>query len=388
MTAHHIPQEASTTEHTVAVAPVLRADMDFASLSDRDDAHELVEAIADDLWLYEHGIGAITLPDKGTTPPACTPAELVALLHSVQASRKTLAATAGWLTSEKRSSPATQRDYIRHISWWIWWIKARGYRLSDVPYVEADLYAAAMRGASYANNTRRARLSAISSWYTYLLRRGEAERNPLDGMDRPKRQLLAPTRHITGQQFDRMVAHAVLHESPRSAAIVAVLRSTACRISSLLDVRVDQLTYQGRFRILQLPVKGGGIHEVRISSYTGELIDRYLTQQREPGPGPLFRTSTGNKLHRSYVRELIQRIAAAAGIPDPDKLSLHGLRHSVATDRLERGDDLSVVQELLGHASPETTTMYAQVDKLSRSPADYIDQEMALAVERARRSSA
>ncbi|MEU0483131.1 hypothetical protein ABZ260_28575 [Streptosporangium sp. NPDC006013] len=45
-----------------------------------------------------------------------------------------------------------------------------------------------------------------------------------------------------------------------------MLRGTACRISSLLNVELSQLTYQGRFRVLQLPVKGGGIHPVKVSS--------------------------------------------------------------------------------------------------------------------------
>ncbi|MFF0250498.1 tyrosine-type recombinase/integrase [Streptosporangium sandarakinum] len=69
-------------------------------------------------------------------------------------------------------------------------------------------------------------------------------------------------------------------------------------------------------------------------------------------------------------------------MPDARQLSTHGIRHSVATALLDAGEDLSVVQALLGHAGPDTTQAYAHPDTLNRSPADRIDQRMATAAER------
>ncbi|MGW0065483.1 tyrosine-type recombinase/integrase [Streptosporangium sandarakinum] len=156
------------------------------------------------------------------------------------------------------------------------------------------------------------------------------------------------------------------------------------RVGFLLRELVDQvgeglLVLSGE--ALQLPVKGGGIHPVKVSSYMGALIDGYLAE-RGIAPGPLFVSRTGRPLQRTYIRELIQRLVAAVGVRDARQLSIHGIRHSVATALLDAGEDLSVVQALLGHASPDTTQVYAHPDTLNRSPADRIDQRMATAAER------
>lgn len=112
----------------------------------------------------------VVLPAKGSSPPARDAAGLAELLRAAQAGPQVLAATAGWLVSERRSSPRTQDAYIKEVSWWLWWVQARGLELDRVPYIEADLFAAAMRHAGYEPGTRRRRLSALSSWYGYLIR--------------------------------------------------------------------------------------------------------------------------------------------------------------------------------------------------------------------------
>ncbi|MFC6903313.1 tyrosine-type recombinase/integrase [Nonomuraea dietziae] len=206
-------------------------------------------------------------------------------------------------------------------------------------------------------------------------------RNPFDGMDLPKRAS-KPSRHLTEAQLDDMVIHAVAHESARTAAIVAVLKATACRIGELTGVQLDALGYAGDHRILTLTAKGGRPHRVVIDDdVTGPLLDAYLAE-RGPAPGPLFATRTGSRLHRSYVQELLQRLASAAGIPDPHTLTPHAIRHSVATALLRAGEPLDVVQALLGHADPRTTQAYLHVDQLDRSPAHRAGRRLAAVVAR------
>ncbi|MEU7898175.1 tyrosine-type recombinase/integrase [Nonomuraea sp. NPDC049152] len=77
--------------------------------------------------------------------------------------------------------------------------------------------------------------------------------------------------------------------------------------------------------------------------------------ERGAAPGPLFVTRTGAQLQRSYVLDLLKRLAGAAAIPDPHTLTPHAIRHSVATALLQAGEPLDVVQALLGHADPRTT---------------------------------
>ncbi|GAA2417568.1 tyrosine recombinase [Nonomuraea africana] len=321
------------------------------------------------------------LPAKGTPPPARDASGLATLLRTAGATDTVLAATGGWLLSERRSSPATQDGYIRDVSWWLWWIQARGMDLTDVSFIEADTYAAAMRHAGLAPGTRRRRLSACSSWYAYLQRADAAVRNPFHRMDLPKRAS-KPSRYLTEAQLDDLVMHAVAHQSARTAAIVAVLKATACRISELTGVQLAALGHAGDHWILTLTAKGGRPHRVVIDDdVTGPLLDAYLAE-RGSAPGPLFATRTGARLQRSYVQELLQRLASSAGIPDPHTLTPHAIRHSVATALLRAGEPLDVVQALLGHADPRTTQAYLHVDQLERSPAHRAGRRLAAVVAR------
>ncbi|MFI6883846.1 tyrosine-type recombinase/integrase [Streptosporangium canum] len=322
----------------------------------------------------------VQLPPKGTPPPAATAAHLATLLRTAGAADRVLAATGGWLLSERRSSPATQAAYVKDVSWWLWWVQARGLDLSDVDFIEADTYAAAMRHADWSTGTRRRRLSALRSWYRYLVRAQAAVRNPLEGMDLPKRNAKI-TRHLTGAQLDALVTHTLAHESTRTQALVAVLVDTACRVGELIGVQLDDLGYNREDRVLTLPAKGNRDHQVVIGAHTAALIDTYLAE-RGIAPGPLLVTRTGKPLYRSYVLELLQRLAGAAGIPKPETLSPHSIRHSVATDLLASGLPLHVVQARLGHADPRTTQTYLHDEQLHRSPARHADARLTAALAR------
>jgi integrase/recombinase XerD len=105
-----------------------------------------------------------------------------------------------------------------------------------------------------------------------------------------------------------------------------------------------------------------------------EVIEEYLQQSRpilvanrDPKDTPWIIVSrTGQRLRREAIWELIKRYAKRVGI-DPET-SPHTLRHSFATHLLAGGADLRLIQEMLGHASIETTQIYTQVEnsKLKR----------------------
>jgi len=92
-----------------------------------------------------------------------------------------------------------------------------------------------------------------------------------------------------------------------------------------------------------------------------------LTLSKDPKQTPwLIVSRTGQRLRREAIWELVKRYALRAGI-DPET-SPHTLRHSFATHLLAGGADLRLIQEMLGHASIETTQIYTQVEnsKLKR----------------------
>jgi hypothetical protein len=173
-------------------------------------------------------------PDPLTgEPPARSAHELAALMRSCGASAPVLTATAAWLSGERRQSPHTQAGYITDLSRWAAWCQMRGQDLASVPATEADLFAAAMRSAGLQEATRARRLSAVSSWFAYLMRAEAAPVNPFgEGMERPKQPDVSKTRGMSEDQLDRLLACARERESPRTFALLTLMASTACRVSS------------------------------------------------------------------------------------------------------------------------------------------------------------
>ncbi|MEV3927053.1 tyrosine-type recombinase/integrase [Actinomadura coerulea] len=338
--------------------------------------------------------------------PARTPRELAELMRAHGLGEAVLAATAAWLSGERRSSPRTQTGYARDLAWWLTYAAARGLDPADVPAAEADLYAAALRAAGLADATRARRLAAASSWYRYLARTGAAARNPFgEGMERPTPPKASATRGLSEDELQRLLAYAAARESARTYALLAVMIATGCRVSSVTGTTLGGLGRDRGHATLDLPVKGGATKRFVLPPFAADALDRYLADRAPVPPGrhqehgqdvvdadtepedevdpPLFATRTGRPIDQPYVFRLLQRVAKAAGITGADGLSPHSLRHSVATLLLDRGHPLHVVQDFLGHADPRTTRRYDHArESLDRSPAYDLGAALAAGVAR------
>jgi len=302
--------------------------------------------------------------------PARSARELADLMREFGLPVPVLEKTAAWLSGERRQSPATQAGYIRDLSWWLGYLAARGIGPDQADPTEADLYAAALRDAGLADSTRARRLSAVSSWYGYLHRAGLVARNPFGkGMERPTVPAESATRGLSADELERLLAYAETRESARTYALVALMVSTGCRVSSVTGTSMGSIGRDRGHTVIDLPGKGGKTKRFVLPPLAASALDRYLAERGEVD-GPLFATRTGKAIDQPYVFRLLRRLATAAGIPGADKLSPHSLRHSVATMLLDRGHPLHVVQDFLGHADPRTTRRYDRArESLDRSPA-------------------
>jgi integrase/recombinase XerD len=303
-------------------------------------------------------------------PPAGTPHELAALMRAAGASPAILAATAAWLSGERRQSKHTQDGYIADVSRWVAWCQARGLGFARVPATEADLFAGAMRDAGHGSATRARRMSSLSSWFSYLERIGAAPLNPFGhGMERPKVSAVSETRGMSEDELDRMLAYASERESPRTFALLTTMASTACRVSSALRAEVGSMGFDKGHRVIDLPVKGGKVKRFVMPALMIEAVDQWL-EVRGTEPGILFVTRTGRPMLQPEVYRLVQRVARAAGVPQAAELSPHSIRHTVITILHDRGYPTHVIQDLAGHADSRTTRRYDLArESLDRSPA-------------------
>ncbi len=151
----------------------------------------------------------------------------------------------------------------------------------------------------------------------------------------------------------------------RDRAIVAVLIATGLRVSELTQLKRSQVSLKtGEFSIRG---KGGKVRPVFLTDVAKTALGDYITTRQDTNPFIFIRhyqnPKLDNKIKRPLsdraIQRLVRSLAARAGIVKP--ISPHKLRHSFATDLLRNGADLRSVQELLGHASVNTTQVYTHV---------------------------
>lgn len=303
------------------------------------------------------------------TPPAASPAALLALLERAGAGAPVLTATRSWLT--RRPSGHSQTAYAKDAGWWLAFCAASGTDPTTAPPTAADDYATALRETGLAKSTRARRLAAASSWYAYLVRADVCARNPFTGMERPSVSADAsPTRGLTPADLAQLLTYAREHESARTYALLAMLATTAGRIGSVLAVTVGGLGSDQGHRVADLVTKGDHTKRVVLVPLAVAAIDAYLTTRPDAAPDePLFATRTGRPMDEPAAYRLLRRVATAAGIESANAISPHSLRHSYATALLDQGVPLADVQDAMGHADPRTTRRYDRhAGALHRSP--------------------
>lgn len=289
-----------------------------------------------------------------------------------------------WLTRSKTRSAHTGEAYARDIGYWLdflddqveTWLDARGRHIADY---QQWLQATPLRstGKPPAPTTVARRLAVVSALYRWAIRREVLHRNPVDFVDRPE---IDPdhsdTSGLTEDEARRLIRAAfgmvasasgadVRRVADRDSVMVAVLLVTGLRCSEICGAQVDGLGYDSGYRVLSVTRKGGKRGKVPLGA-AAELVDRRLSGVTS---GPLFTTRSGQPVTRQWVFRAVRRVAVAAAIPDPGRVTPHALRHTFATLALDRQTPLNVLQASLGHADPRTTMRYDRNrNRLDQSP--------------------
>lgn len=219
------------------------------------------------------------------------------------------------------------------------------------------------RGKPYAKSSIARTLVAVRGLYRHLLRDGISDVDPSGELVSPKPGRKLPDT-LSQSQVDLLLTPPP-SESPvdlRDLAMLELLYSTGLRISELIALDIDDVD------LVALTVRcfGKGSRErvVPVGRMAARAIGSWLQSGRrsmEP-PGPaLFCNTRGGRLSRQGGWKIVKRRAEAAGLGD--SVSPHTLRHSFATHLVEGGADIRVVQELLGHASVNTTQVYTHTSQ-------------------------
>ena len=216
------------------------------------------------------------------------------------------------------------------------------------------------RGIAEASVKRK--VSTIRGFYKWLRTEGLLDNDPFFGVTGPKAPRRLPD-VLSAQDLDRLIAAAPgdTPASMRDRALLELLYAAGLRVSEVAGLDLHDIDLADR----TVRVRGKGNKE-RIGVF-GEpaavAIEAYLRDGRKQlldgDETALFLNRFGGRLTARSVQSTVRAHAVKAGLPRA--VHTHLLRHSFATHMLDGGADLRVVQELLGHESPNTTQIYTHV---------------------------
>lgn len=203
----------------------------------------------------------------------------------------------------------------------------------------------------YAPSTIARKLTAISSFYGYLVDEEGHPANPVQRVKRPKVSNKSTTAGLTEAEVLRLLVVADA-AGGRASALVRLMLGTGLRVSEVVNADTGDLAVDRGRTTIRVRRKGGEVEAVPMTDSAARALRSYIGPRR----GPLFVDRHGKRATRNQVAYWLKKLVAEAGVNQA--LSPHGLRHTMATLALDRGATLRDVQQQLGHADPKTTIRY------------------------------
>ena len=266
------------------------------------------------------------------------------------------------LEFERRLSALTCKHYRRDLEALAAWcaeIDIERWRDLDSEHIRSWSAASFRRGLSSSSIQRR--LSAIRTFFRYLMREKHVKNNPVQSVSAPK----APRRLPGNLDADRMARLLdISGEGPvvaRDRAMLELLYSSGLRLKELTDLNLGEVDL--RDQTVRVTGKGNKDRIIPVGRHAVKAIRAWLKQRpglADQDEQALFVSKRGGRLSRRGVQARVKHWAGRQGIDA--RVYPHLFRHSFATHVLESSHDLRGVQELLGHANISTTQVYTHLD--------------------------
>jgi len=266
------------------------------------------------------------------------------------------------LAHERRLSQHTVDNYKRDLLKLQAFCDGRG--IKDWPALDVHAvrgYVGALHRKAMNGRSIQRALSALRSFYTYLLREKQVRHNPARGITAPRAPRSLPRTLDVDQvgQLLNIEGSDVL--TCRDRAILELLYSSGLRLAELAGLDLEDLDLKDA--LVRVTGKGNRVRVVPVGRYARRALQQWLAQRKalaadnEPA---LFLGRHGRRLSRRAIQQRLRHWGIRQGLNT--HVHPHRLRHSFASHLLESSGDLRAVQELLGHANIGTTQIYTHLD--------------------------
>jgi integrase/recombinase XerD len=271
-----------------------------------------------------------------------------------------------FLTLEQGSSPQTLEAYRRDVERLVAYATTKSAQSPiDVTSRMLREFVYHLKDIGLSPSSIRRNISAVRTYFRFLLSDGIVARDPSERLETPKRGRTLPD-VLTVDEITRLIASPTFDEplAFRDRAMLELAYGAGLRVSEWITLGVrDVLLEEKLVRVFGkgskerlVPIGRSAIGAV--ATYVRELRPRL---EKGAGKGILFLNARGEPLTRMGAWKILRKHVVQAGITKT--VSPHTLRHSFATHLLEGGADLRSVQEMLGHVDISTTQIYTHVDR-------------------------
>ena len=261
-------------------------------------------------------------------------------------------------------SDNTVTNYGIDLRHWLSWMEKAGLDEQSFTRDDALSYARELM-SEFSERSVLRKLTALRTYYGYLIRRGIASSDPFSGISLRMKERRLPS-VLTEEEVRELLAVPRLgYMDERDHMLFLLIYNSGMRISEALSVDATDFDFPHR-RIL---IRGKGDKErfVFFSESTEQEIKEYIPcleafrREKNGDPDAFFLGSKGGRLPLSSAHIIFEKYRKMLGWQK--EFTPHTLRHSFATHLMDRGADIRLVQELLGHESISTTQIYTHVSR-------------------------
>jgi len=271
-----------------------------------------------------------------------------------------------FLALEQGASVQTSRAYKLDIARFVSYVSVKGAKSpTDVGARSLREYVYHLKDLGLAPASIRRNISAVRSYFRFLLGEGHVVRDPSERLETPKKWRTLPE-VLDVTEIEKLLSAPSLDEplAFRDRAMLELAYGAGLRVSEWISLNVRDVLLQDH--LVRVFGKGAKERLVPIGRRAIGAIAIYLRELRPKlekgeGKGVLFLNARGEPLTRMGAWKILRKYVEQAGIKKA--VSPHTLRHSFATHLLEGGADLRAVQEMLGHVDISTTQIYTHVDR-------------------------
>jgi integrase/recombinase XerC len=264
------------------------------------------------------------------------------------------------IQSIKHYSPHTVNSYRKDLEQFFAFCSATGDQGENTVdhHQIREWIIALMESGIQARSVNR-KISALKSYFRYLMREGHVEVNPLNKVLSPKTVRKLPV-FIRENQMNQLLDEVDFgddYAGMRNRIIIETFYNTGIRRAELIGLRTRDIDF-GK-NVFKVTGKRNKERIVPMSLNFSEMLKNYVDKRLSEFPGDkdwMFVTSKGKQLYPKLIYRIVTSFLSL--VTTSDKKSPHILRHTFATHMLNKGADLNAIKELLGHANLSATEVY------------------------------